>query len=57
MSGSYFGVIVASGGPTGLMPTGDLRLHGMRVLVPEKEVESSASACSLGLYAYSIECW
>jgi 2-polyprenyl-6-methoxyphenol hydroxylase-like FAD-dependent oxidoreductase len=48
-------VIVAGGGPTGMMLAGELRLHGVRVLVLEKETEPSKIVRSLGLHARSIE--
>ncbi|WP_440107053.1 rifampin monooxygenase [Streptosporangium sp. H16] len=48
-------VIVAGGGPTGLMLAGELRLHGVRVLVLEKEAEPAAYVRSLGLHVRSIE--
>ncbi|WP_327152354.1 rifampin monooxygenase [Nocardia sp. NBC_01329] len=50
-----FDVIVAGGGPTGSMLAGELRLHGVRVLVLEKEVEPPAFVRSLGLHVRSIE--
>ncbi|KZM73410.1 rifampin monooxygenase [Nocardia terpenica] len=50
-----FDVIVAGGGPTGLMLAGELRLHGVRVLVLEREVEPPAHVRSLGLHVRSIE--
>ncbi|MEU4541181.1 rifampin monooxygenase [Streptosporangium sp. NPDC023825] len=48
-------VIVAGGGPTGLMLAGELRLHGVHVLVLEKEAEPTAHVRSLGLHVRSIE--
>jgi 2-polyprenyl-6-methoxyphenol hydroxylase-like FAD-dependent oxidoreductase len=48
-------VIVAGGGPTGMMLAGELRLHGVQVLVLEKEAEPSRLARSLGLHVRSIE--
>ncbi|MFC6882026.1 MULTISPECIES: rifampin monooxygenase [Actinomadura] len=48
-------VIVAGGGPTGMMLAGELRLHGVRVLVVEKEAEPSGLIRALGLHARSIE--
>jgi 2-polyprenyl-6-methoxyphenol hydroxylase-like FAD-dependent oxidoreductase len=48
-------VIVAGGGPTGLMLAGELRLHGVHVLVLEKDGEPTRIVRSLGLHARSIE--
>ena len=48
-------MIVAGGGPTGLMLAGELRLHDVRVLVLEKEAEPTKVVRSLGLHARSIE--
>jgi 2-polyprenyl-6-methoxyphenol hydroxylase-like FAD-dependent oxidoreductase len=50
-----FDVIVAGGGPTGLMLAGELRLHGARVLVLEKEAEPNKVVRALGLHVRSIE--
>ena len=48
-------VIVAGGGPTGMMLASELRLHGVEVLVLEKDAEPSEVVRSLGLHVRSIE--
>jgi 2-polyprenyl-6-methoxyphenol hydroxylase-like FAD-dependent oxidoreductase len=48
-------VIVAGGGPTGVMLAGELRLHGVRVVVLEKDAKPTKIERSLGLHARSIE--
>ena len=50
-----FDVIIAGGGPTGMMLAGELRLHGVRVLVLERDAEPPKVVRSLGLHARSIE--
>ncbi|WP_031475751.1 rifampin monooxygenase [Streptomyces bicolor] len=48
-------VIVAGGGPTGLMLACELRLHGVHVVVLEKEAEPTKVVRALGLHVRSIE--
>jgi rifampicin monooxygenase len=48
-------VIVAGGGPTGLMLASELRLHGVRVVVLEREAEPTKVVRALGLHVRSIE--
>ncbi|MBW1602645.1 rifampin monooxygenase [Streptomyces sp. JJ66] len=48
-------VIVVGGGPTGLMLAGELRLHGVRVVVLEREAEPTKVVRALGLHVRSIE--
>jgi 2-polyprenyl-6-methoxyphenol hydroxylase-like FAD-dependent oxidoreductase len=48
-------VIVAGGGPTGLMLASELRLHGVHALVLEKEAEPTRIVRALGLHVRSIE--
>jgi 2-polyprenyl-6-methoxyphenol hydroxylase-like FAD-dependent oxidoreductase len=48
-------VIVAGGGPTGVMLASELRLQGVDALVLEKDAEPSGHARALGLHVRSIE--
>jgi rifampicin monooxygenase len=48
-------VIVAGGGPTGMMLVSELRLRGVHVLVLEKEAEPARYVRALGLHVRSIE--
>jgi 2-polyprenyl-6-methoxyphenol hydroxylase-like FAD-dependent oxidoreductase len=48
-------VVVAGGGPTGLMLASELRLHGVDVVVLEKDAERTRRPGALGLHVRSIE--
>jgi 2-polyprenyl-6-methoxyphenol hydroxylase-like FAD-dependent oxidoreductase len=48
-------VIVAGGGPTGVMLASELRLQGVHALVLERDAEPTRIARALGLHARSIE--
>jgi 2-polyprenyl-6-methoxyphenol hydroxylase-like FAD-dependent oxidoreductase len=48
-------VIVAGGGPTGLMLAAELRLWGLQAVVLERDSEPTKVVRSLGLHARSIE--
>lgn len=50
-----FDVIISGGGPTGMMLAAELRLHGVAVLVVERDAEPSRLVRSLGLHPRSIE--
>ncbi|MBV9163893.1 MAG: rifampin monooxygenase [Pseudonocardiales bacterium] len=50
-----FDVIIAGGGPTGVMLAGELRLHDVHALVLEKEAEPTGYVRALGLHVRSIE--
>jgi rifampicin monooxygenase len=41
-------VIVVGGGPTGVMLAGELRLHGVRVLVLDREAAPTGWSARLG---------
>ncbi|GAA2246736.1 MULTISPECIES: rifampin monooxygenase [Kitasatospora] len=48
-------VIVVGSGPTGLMLAGELRLHGVHVVVLEKLTEPTGQTRGRGLHARSVE--
>jgi 2-polyprenyl-6-methoxyphenol hydroxylase-like FAD-dependent oxidoreductase len=54
-AGSSTDVVIVGAGPTGLMLAAELRLHGVGVLVLEKEEEPTKVVRALGLHARSIE--
>ena len=48
-------MIIVGGGPTGMMLASELRLHGVRVTVLEKDAEPTKVVRGLGLHVRSIE--
>lgn len=48
-------VLISGGGPTGMMLAAELRLHGVDVLVLERDAEPSPAVRSLGLHPRSVE--
>ncbi|HEX2301921.1 MAG TPA: FAD-dependent monooxygenase, partial [Pseudonocardiaceae bacterium] len=48
-------VIIVGGGPTGSMLAGELRLHGVHVVVLERDAEPTKVVRALGLHVRSIE--
>src|SRR5512133_4097886 len=55
MGGFMIDVIVAGGGPTGVMLASELRLQGVHVVVLEKEAEPTKVVRSRGLHVRSVE--
>lgn len=50
-----YDVIIAGGGPTGMMLAAELRLHGVEVLVLEREAEPTTAVRALGLQPCTVE--
>jgi 2-polyprenyl-6-methoxyphenol hydroxylase-like FAD-dependent oxidoreductase len=50
-----FDVIIVGGGPTGMMLAGELRLHGLNVVVLERLAEPTGQTRALGLHVRSVE--
>lgn len=50
-----YDVIISGGGPTGMMLAAELRLHGLGVLVLERDAEPTPLVRSLGLHPRSLE--
>ncbi|MFE7549889.1 FAD-dependent monooxygenase, partial [Streptomyces gardneri] len=48
-------VIIAGGGPTGLMLAAELRLHGVRAVVLERLAEPTLQQRARGIHARSVE--
>jgi 2-polyprenyl-6-methoxyphenol hydroxylase-like FAD-dependent oxidoreductase len=48
-------VLIAGGGPTGMMLAAELRLHGIDVLVVERDAQAKKLVRSLGLHVRSVE--
>jgi 2-polyprenyl-6-methoxyphenol hydroxylase-like FAD-dependent oxidoreductase len=48
-------VIIAGGGPTGMMLAGELRLHGVEVVLLERDPEPTKVVRALGMHARSLE--
>jgi rifampicin monooxygenase len=50
-----FDVVVVGGGPTGVMLASEVRRHGVRVVVLERDAEPTRVVRALGLHARSVE--
>lgn len=50
-----YDVIISGGGPTGMMLAAELRLHGVGVLVLERDAEPTTAVRALGLQPRSVE--
>jgi 2-polyprenyl-6-methoxyphenol hydroxylase-like FAD-dependent oxidoreductase len=48
-------VIIAGGGPTGMMLASELRLHDVHVVVLERDLEPTPIVRALGLHARTLE--
>ena len=55
MDSETYDVIVSGGGPTGMMLAAELRLHGVEVLVLERDAEPTTAVRALGLQPRTIE--
>ncbi|MFJ3491541.1 rifampin monooxygenase [Leifsonia aquatica] len=55
MDSETYDVIISGGGPTGMMLAAELRLHGVRVLVLERDAEPTTAVRALGLQPRTIE--
>jgi 2-polyprenyl-6-methoxyphenol hydroxylase-like FAD-dependent oxidoreductase len=55
MDSETYDVIISGGGPTGMMLAAELRLHGARVLVLERDAEPTTAVRALGLQPRTIE--
>jgi 2-polyprenyl-6-methoxyphenol hydroxylase-like FAD-dependent oxidoreductase len=53
--GQMIDVVIAGGGPTGLMLAAELRLHGVHVVVLERDPQPPPFVRSMGLHVRSIE--
>ncbi|WP_189303234.1 FAD-dependent monooxygenase [Streptomyces albospinus] len=51
----HFGVVIAGGGPVGLLLAGELRLHGIATLVLEQAPQGQGEPRTLSLHARTLE--